>query len=78
MERKRTALSEKNLRESHVSEGTALPRFLRMSEHALTVLDFHRASVSWKALLEDDGGVSTFRVAGRAEGGAGVTVASFG
>ncbi len=104
-----------------------------MSEHALTVLDFHRASVSWKAsdgpvrtevdlrgfrvdevdqelmrsideailsdltelriihgkgtgavrarvtaLLEDDGRVSTFRVAGRAEGGAGVTVASFG
>ena len=29
------------------------------------------------ALLEDDGRVSTFRVGGRAEGGAGVTVASF-
>ena len=35
MERKRTALSEKNLRESHVSEGRTAqkdPRFLRMSE----------------------------------------------
>ena len=30
------------------------------------------------ALLEDDGRVSTFRIGGRAEGGAGVTVASFG
>ena len=29
------------------------------------------------ALLEDDGRVSTFRVGGRAEGGAGVTVARF-
>ena len=38
MERKRTASSGKSSRES----GTALPRFRGMSEHALTVLDFHR------------------------------------
>ena len=39
MERKRTASSGKNSRES----GTALPRLSGMSEHALVVLDFHRA-----------------------------------
>ena len=39
MEKKRTASSGKNSREY----GTALPRFRGMNEHALTVLEFHRA-----------------------------------
>ena len=39
MEKKRTASSGKNSREY----GAALPRFRGMSEHALTVLEFHRA-----------------------------------
>ncbi len=39
MERKRTASSGRSSRES----GRALPRFRGMSDHALTVLDFHRA-----------------------------------
>ena len=47
--------------------GTTLPRPCGMSEHALAVLEFHR-------VLEQ---VAAFRVGGRAEGGAGVTVGSF-
>ncbi|MCH7889967.1 MAG: hypothetical protein IH921_00550, partial [Gemmatimonadetes bacterium] len=39
MEKKRTASSGKHSREY----GTAVPRLQGMSEHALTVLDFHRA-----------------------------------
>ncbi len=63
MEKKRTASCGKFSSEF----GTALPRPCGISEHALTVLEFHR-------VLEQ---VAAFRVGGRAEGGAGVTMGSF-
>jgi hypothetical protein len=85
MERKRTASSAKSSREhgtarSRRGSSAAVVGFLAMSEHALTVLDFHRVleQVADRATSGPGQAAVLYLAAafGSRVGGAGVTVAT--